>query len=146
MTATPPVTQPAVEALDESPARHGLLRYAVTKAGGALFSIAMVIVATFFLFRLLPGDPVRALAQGRNMTPEQLDLERARLGLDKSLPEQFLQFVKQTVHICLPRAHDQHHWRRKLGFIDEVASDPDAQGVKWRLGVTHSASYPSRRA
>jgi len=117
MTATPPVTQPAVEALDESPARHGLLRYAAAKAGGALFSIAMVIVATFFLFRLLPGDPVRALAQGRNMTPEQLDLERARLGLDKSVPEQFLQFVKQTVQFDLGTSYEYR--RPVLDLIGE---------------------------
>jgi peptide/nickel transport system permease protein len=117
MTATPPVTQPAVEALDESPARHGLLRYAATKVGGALFSIAMVIVATFFLFRLLPGDPVRALAQGRNMTPEQLDLERARLGLDKSLPEQFVQFVKQTLQFDLGTSYE--YKRPVLDLIGE---------------------------
>jgi peptide/nickel transport system permease protein len=117
MTATPPVTQPAVEALDESPARHGLLHYAAAKAGGALFSIAMVIVATFFLFRLLPGDPVRALAQGRNMTPEQLDLERARLGLDKSVPEQFLQFVKQTLQFDLGTSYEYR--RPVLDLIGE---------------------------
>ncbi len=78
-----------------------MLRYALAKVGGALLSIAMVIVATFFLFRLLPGDPVRALAQGRNMTPEQLDLERHRLGLDKPLAEQFLQFVSRPLRFDL---------------------------------------------
>ncbi|GAA2803104.1 ABC transporter permease [Kribbella solani] len=101
----------AVEALEETPARHGLLRYAATKAGGALLSIAMVIVATFFLFRLLPGDPVRALAQGRNMTPEQLDLERARLGLDKPIPEQFLHFLGQTLRFDLG---DSYEYKRPV--------------------------------
>jgi len=96
----------ALEGLEESPARHGLLRYAAAKAGGALLSIAMVIVATFFLFRLLPGDPVRALAQGRNMTPEQLDLERARLGLDKPIPEQFLHFLQQTLSFDLGTSYE----------------------------------------
>jgi peptide/nickel transport system permease protein len=86
---------------DQSPARHGTLRYALSKVGGALLSIAMVIIGTFFLFRMLPGDPVRALAQGRNMTPEQLDLERRRLGLDKPLAEQFLQFVQDTLRFDL---------------------------------------------
>jgi peptide/nickel transport system permease protein len=86
---------------DRGPARYGTLLYALSKAGGAMLSIAMVIVGTFFAFRMLPGDPVRALAQGRNMTPEQLDLERRRLGLDKPVAEQFLQFVQDTLRFDL---------------------------------------------
>ncbi|GAB3832839.1 ABC transporter permease [Kribbella italica] len=113
MTVAPSATQE----LEESPVRHGMLRYALSKAGGALLSISMVIVATFFLFRLLPGDPVRALAQGRNMTPEQLDLERHRLGLDKSLPEQFFQFVKQTVQFDLGTSYE--YKRPVLDLIGE---------------------------
>jgi peptide/nickel transport system permease protein len=104
--AEPAAVQAAGSADDGRPARRGALRYALTKAGGALFSIAMVIVATFFLFRLLPGDPVRNLAQGRNMTPEQLDLERRRLGLDKPLPDQFIDFVTQTLRLDLGTSYE----------------------------------------
>src|SRR5687768_9074413 len=110
-------TPPAADAIAEEPARRGLLRYAVSKVGGALLSIAMVMVATFFAFRLLPGDPVRALAQGRNMTPEQLDLERRRLGLDKSLPEQFLDFVGQTLRFDLGTSYE--YKRPVLDLIGE---------------------------
>ncbi|GAA1527581.1 ABC transporter permease [Kribbella lupini] len=113
MTVAPSATQE----LEEAPVRNGMLRYALSKAGGAVLSISMVIVATFFLFRLLPGDPVRALAQGRNMTPEQLDLERHRLGLDKSLPEQFFQFVKQTVQFDLGTSYE--YKRPVLDLIGE---------------------------
>jgi peptide/nickel transport system permease protein len=106
-----------VAEVEAAPARHGLLRYAATKVGGALLSIAMVVVATFFLFRMLPGDPVRALAQGRNMTPEQLDLERARLGLDKSVPEQFVHFVGQTLRFDLGTSYE--YKRPVLDLIGE---------------------------
>lgn len=111
------VAQPAVDEIADEPARRGLLRYAAAKIGGALLSIAMVMVATFFAFRLLPGDPVRALAQGRNMTPEQLDLERHRLGLDKSLAEQFVHFVNQTVHFDLGTSYE--YKRPVLDLIGE---------------------------
>jgi len=104
--AEPAAAQAAGPADDHRPARRGLLRYALTKAGGALLSIAMVIVATFFLFRLLPGDPVRNLAQGRNMTPDQLDLERRRLGLDKPLVDQFFDFVGQTLRLDLGTSYE----------------------------------------
>jgi peptide/nickel transport system permease protein len=102
---------------DGRPARGGALRYALSKAGGALFSIAMVIVGTFFVFRLLPGDPVRNLAQGRRMTPEQLDLERHRLGLDKPLIHQFFDFVGQTIRFDLGTSYE--YKRPVLDLIGE---------------------------
>ncbi|MEO3875446.1 ABC transporter permease [Nonomuraea sp. B12E4] len=120
MTAPLEAAEPAVQAAgpgDERPARRGTLQYALAKAGGALFSIAMVIVATFFVFRLLPGDPVRNLAQGRNMTPAQLDLERHRLGLDKPLINQFFDFVGNTLRLDLGTSYE--YKRPVLDLIGE---------------------------
>ncbi|WP_346105373.1 ABC transporter permease, partial [Nonomuraea maheshkhaliensis] len=113
----PAAAQPAASAGDERPAWRGTLRYALTKAGGALFSIAMVIVGTFFVFRLLPGDPVRNLAQGRNMTPAQLDLERHRLGLDQPLIQQFFDFVGDTLRLDLGTSYE--YKRPVLDLIGE---------------------------
>ncbi|MED7927932.1 ABC transporter permease [Nonomuraea sp. LP-02] len=120
MTTPLESTEPAVQAAgpaDDRPARRGTLRYAASKAGGALFSIAMVIVGTFFLFRMLPGDPVRNLAQGRNMTPAQLDLERRRLGLDKPLIDQFFDFVGKTLRLDLGTSYE--YKRPVLDLIGE---------------------------
>ncbi|TYB69992.1 ABC transporter permease [Nonomuraea sp. PA05] len=93
------------------------MRYALSKGGGALFSIAMVLVGTFFVFRLLPGDPVRNLAQGRNMTPSQLDMERRRLGLDKPLLDQFIDFVGDTLRLDLGTSYE--YKRPVLDLIGE---------------------------
>ncbi|MEU6726009.1 ABC transporter permease [Nonomuraea wenchangensis] len=120
MTTPLESTEPAVQAAgpaDDRPARRGTLRYAASKAGGALFSIAMVIIGTFFLFRMLPGDPVRNLAQGRNMTPAQLDLERRRLGLDKPLIDQFFDFVGKTLRLDLGTSYE--YKRPVLDLIGE---------------------------
>src|SRR5579862_4141063 len=46
---------------------------------------------------LLPGDPAR-LAAGVDATPETVELVRKDLGLDKSLPQQFLRFAGGVVH------------------------------------------------
>ena len=104
-------------ALETRPARSGVLRYALSKLGGAALSIFMVIIGTFFAFRLLPGDPVRALAVGRNMTPDQLDLERRRLGLDKPIGEQFLDFVGRTLRLDLGVSYE--YKRPVLDLIGE---------------------------
>ncbi|MFE0146065.1 ABC transporter permease [Nonomuraea sp. NPDC059007] len=110
MTAPLEAIEPAAEQAagpgDERPAYRGTLRYAAVKAGGAVLSIGMVIIGTFFLFRMLPGDPVRALAQGRNMTPAQLDLERRRLGLDKPLFDQFIDFLTGTLRLDLGTSYE----------------------------------------
>jgi glutathione transport system permease protein len=46
---------------------------------------------------LLPGDPAR-LAAGPDATPETVALVRQDLGLDKSLPEQFIRFAGGVLH------------------------------------------------
>ncbi|TDD11044.1 ABC transporter permease [Nonomuraea deserti] len=117
LEAAEPAAAQAAGPGDGRSTRSGTLRYALSKAGGALFSIAMVIVGTFFLFRMLPGDPVRSLAQGRNMTPAQLDLERSRLGLDKPLIQQFFDFVGDTLRLDLGMSYE--YKRPVLDLIGE---------------------------
>ncbi|MFI7440704.1 ABC transporter permease [Nonomuraea indica] len=118
-SAEPAVAQAAGSSgsAEDRPAGRSTLRYAASKAGGAVLSIVMVIVGTFFVFRLLPGDPVRNLAQGRRMTPEQLDLERRRLGLDKPLLDQFFDFVGQTLRLDLGTSYE--YKRPVLDLIGE---------------------------
>ncbi|GAA3530989.1 ABC transporter permease [Nonomuraea rosea] len=117
LEATEPAAAQAAGPGDGRSTGRSTLQYALSKAGGALFSIAMVIVGTFFLFRLLPGDPVRNMAQGRNMTPAQLNLERHRLGLDKSLIEQFFDFVGKAVRLDLGTSYE--YKRPVLDLIGE---------------------------
>ncbi|BBK40613.1 ABC transporter permease [Allostella vacuolata] len=58
----------------------------------ALPSIAGVIVVTFLLTRLLPGDPAAYFA-GPAATPQAIEEVRARLGLDRSVPAQFVGYL-----------------------------------------------------
>ena len=95
------------------------------------------------LFRLLPGDPVRALAQGRNMTPEQLDLERHRLGLDKSLPEQFLHFVGQTLHFDLGISYE---YKRPVARPDRRTDRRHAAAHRYRAGDRGQPGHLAGRA
>ncbi|MEV4243152.1 ABC transporter permease [Streptosporangium canum] len=83
-----------------------VLRYALAKIGGAALSIGMVIVATFFLFRLIPGDPAIAYTRDVPLSPEQLDLLRRQMGLDKPLTQQFLDFVTRTLRLDLGTSYE----------------------------------------
>lgn len=55
-----------------------------------------VIVISFLLTRALPGDPAVQFA-GAAATTESIEQVRESLGLDKSLPEQFIIYLGQLV-------------------------------------------------
>nr|WP_263254299.1 ABC transporter permease [Saccharopolyspora rosea] len=76
---------------------RGLGRYLAGKLGGGVVSLFGVAVLGFFLFRVLPGDPARAMTRGAPVSPEQLAALRARLGLDQPLWKQFLDFLGALV-------------------------------------------------
>src|ERR1700746_556460 len=52
-----------------------------------------VVIVTFLLTRALPGDPAAYFA-GPAATREAVEQVRVKLGLDKSLPEQFVRYLR----------------------------------------------------
>ncbi len=70
-----------------------LLRRLVT----ALPSVAGVVILTFLLTRALPGDPAAYFA-GPAATNQAIEEIRHRLGFDRSLPAQFLDYLSQLAH------------------------------------------------
>jgi peptide/nickel transport system permease protein len=59
-----------------------------------------VAVVTFFLIRVMPGDPVvvKLRADGAAVTEETIQAERKRLGLDKPLLAQFGDYMVGLAH------------------------------------------------
>lgn len=54
-----------------------------------------VVIAVFFLLRMVPGDPA-AMILGERATPESIAALREQLGLDLPLWQQFVAFVTQV--------------------------------------------------
>ncbi len=52
-----------------------------------------VVLVTFLLTRVLPGDPAVFFASNPSMTEQDIEAVRQSLGLDKPLPEQFLIYL-----------------------------------------------------
>jgi peptide/nickel transport system permease protein len=69
-----------------------MLRYIIKRLLLMIPTLLGVAVLVFVLLRMLPGDIVelRFLMEGAQITPEALHVERVRLGLDKPM---WLQFV-----------------------------------------------------
>jgi len=63
------------------------------RMAAALPTLAGVVVVTFLLTRALPGDPAAYFA-GPAATQQAVEQVRAQLGLDRSLPEQFLGYLR----------------------------------------------------
>src|SRR6476659_8895632 len=63
----------------------------------AIPSLIGVVIVTFLLTRALPGDPAAYFA-GPAATKESIQEIRVKLGLDKSLPQQFIRYVNALVH------------------------------------------------
>jgi peptide/nickel transport system permease protein len=66
-----------------------MLRFILNRLIMALPTVLIVSVTVFALIRFIPGDPA-ALMLGDMAQPEQIAEMRTELGLDKSMPEQFL--------------------------------------------------------
>jgi ABC-type dipeptide/oligopeptide/nickel transport system permease component len=64
---------------------------------GTLPSLAGVIVVTFLLSHALPGDPAAYFA-GPAANAASIAEVRAKLGLDQSLPVQFLHYLGDLAH------------------------------------------------
>lgn len=64
----------------------------VTRLLSTVPTVLLATVVVFLLIRLIPGDPANAIA-GEYATPERLAEIRAQLGLDLSLPMQYLTWL-----------------------------------------------------
>lgn len=68
-----------------------------------LISLVLILIAVslvFMLLRLIPGDPAQIIA-GDNASTEQLLLMRQRLGLEDTLPQQYLRWVGKFARLDL---------------------------------------------
>jgi peptide/nickel transport system permease protein len=72
--------------------RSPRLAFLIRRVVRALISLAIVLIASFFMVHLVPGDPVRA-ALGPTAPPETVDNLRRTLGLDLPIGDQFLRYV-----------------------------------------------------
>ncbi|MET7574856.1 ABC transporter permease [Streptomyces sp. NPDC005492] len=103
--ATSAPVDPAVGPASAGPANRGqragtwstYVRYGAGKLGGAVVSLLAVLVTGFFLFRLIPGDPVKTMTGGRPISAGQLATYRREFGLDLPLWQQFTDYCGKAL-------------------------------------------------
>ncbi len=68
------------------------MKYFALRLVTAVPTAALVLLLTFLLLELVPGDPARVVT-GENATPEQVEVARHRLGLDEPFAQRASDFV-----------------------------------------------------
>jgi peptide/nickel transport system permease protein len=91
-----------------------------------------VTFLTFMLFNLFGGDPAIRFA-GKHATAEQVQVIRAELGLDRSIPKQYAYFLKQIVTFDYGRS-----WASK-----QLISTMIGDGLGATLSLTAPAFFSS---
>ncbi|WP_077003041.1 glutathione ABC transporter permease GsiC [Variovorax sp. KK3] len=92
-----------------------MTQYVLKRLLGLLPTLLIVAVLVFLFVHMLPGDPAR-LAAGPDASPETVALVRADLGLDKPLPQQFLNFFTNML-----QGDFGHSLRSKRPVSTEIA-------------------------
>jgi peptide/nickel transport system permease protein len=66
------------------------------RLGGAVAVLAVVLALNFFLFRIMPGDPLTGIMDPR-FSPEAKQQLAAQWGLDRPLGEQFAVYIREML-------------------------------------------------
>jgi peptide/nickel transport system permease protein len=72
----------------------GIARRAGRRFASSLPALFGVVVFTFLLMRVLPGDPAVFFASGPNAGKAEIEELRRQMGLDKPIPEQLVLYVR----------------------------------------------------
>ncbi len=74
-----------------------MLKYIIKRIVSSIVVLLGVITLTFIITRVVPSDPAVKWA-GSRATKQQIAQARAELGLDKPLPEQYVDYIIQLLH------------------------------------------------
>ncbi|MGW0043914.1 ABC transporter permease [Rhodococcus sp. NPDC003348] len=100
----PPREDPAATTYDERPNTNERtirnspwIGFAVRRSLALVGTCFALVLLSFLIVQLIPGDPAEAIA-GPDATKAEVDLVRSELGLDRPLAAQFFSYIGQLLH------------------------------------------------
>ena len=88
--------------------------YLLRRLALAVFVLLGVLLLTFMVSRVLPGDPAR-LYLGSRARPEAIEKVREEFGLNDPLPQQFLRYIGSTL-----RGDLGYSFRTKRPIVEDL--------------------------
>ena len=73
-----------------------MIKYTLKRLALSLPSLLAVLTLVFVMVRIVPGDPAMVVL-GDQASPEALTAMREKLGLDQSIPKQYLSFMSTAL-------------------------------------------------
>ena len=73
------------------------IAYVTRKVTGLLITVFLVLTFNFYLFRVLPGNPVTLLFRGVGLSAEQIRELTSQFGLDQPLWVQYSAYIRNTL-------------------------------------------------
>ncbi|MGJ3240510.1 MAG: ABC transporter permease [Anaerolineae bacterium] len=70
-----------------------MLRFFRRRASFFIFTYILTSLMIFFMLRILPGDPARVIAGGREASESQIQAIREELSLDQPIPLQYVTWI-----------------------------------------------------
>ena len=70
--------------------------YIMKRLAGIVLTVFLVSIVVFLFIYLIPGDPIRLLAP-EDATIEVIEAVRAKYGLDRPLPEQYIRWITNAL-------------------------------------------------
>ena len=74
-----------------------MLRYIIRRLIIGVLVVLSVSIVIFGIMQAMPGDPIDLMA-GARVSPEQIAEMKARWGLDKPIPVQYLYWLANIFH------------------------------------------------
>ncbi len=98
-------------------------RYLVKRLLAAVPVLLGVIIVTFILTTIVPGDPARIM-MGQRGSPETIAKIRAEMGLNDPLPVQIVSFIKGALTLDLG-----YSYRNNMAVTDAILARLPATGM-----------------
>lgn len=74
-----------------------MIRYLMMRLFQAVPTVLLVSLLVFLMLHAIPGDPAQILLGDRQSTPEQLEVLREQMGLNRPIPVQYLDYMFRAV-------------------------------------------------
>src|SRR5919205_616400 len=81
-----------------------MLRFVLTRVRLVIPTFIGITLLTFFLIRLVPGDPIETMAGERGIDPARHELLRKEFGFDQPVLVQYGIYIERVLHGDLGRS------------------------------------------
>jgi peptide/nickel transport system permease protein len=97
---------------------------------GSALTLLFVVCFNFFLFRIVPSDPLAHMLRGRNISREVQDNLRAAFGLDQPITTQFVYYLRETFrgNLGISFHSRQPVWDE---IVERIPATVELLGVSW---------------